>query len=355
MQARCGRHRRAGERVVGLRDLDALRPPVVPDVNITAARSCGCGSGHCVAAARSPNSARSQSASSTSTTCIVGLARRRRGTRSARVDRAEPDDRLRAVDVARAAPALRPSGRRARSTRRGPSAASHTATNAGELVSARCTAVPGVDAVAAQELGRARDDHGRTRRRSTTATLAVGPLEHQERRVGSAAHRVLPRPATGSPASGQVLMSVAGHRRESSSSAADSRRRSRRRRAGRGARGRPACSVHAGLRADRLAVDRERTGRRRPRRRRCPAARPTSRDVTALSCHVRVVSTVNSIVWPSPPICPPLPPLPARSSLRRKRIGADASTTSIGTAATPVGYEHADRPGLVARAPTPPA
>ena len=41
--------------------------------------------------------------------------------------------------------------------------------------------------------------------------------------------------------------------------------------------------------------------------------------------------------------------------LGRNRIGADASTTSIGTAATPVGYEQASRPDFVARAPTPPA
>ncbi len=86
-----------------------------------------------------------------------------------------------------------------------------------------------------------------------------------------------------------------------------------------------------------------------------PSGATARRDVTALSCHARSVSTVNSIVWPRPPGCRPTPPLPARSSLRRKWIGAEASTTSIGTAATPVGNEHADRPGLAARAPTPPA
>ena len=61
------------------------------------------------------------------------------------------------------------------------------------------------------------------------------------------------------------------------------------------------------------------------------------------------------MVWPSPPGCRPAPPEPTRNSLRRKRMGAEASTTSTGTAATPVGYEQADRPGLVARPPTPPA
>ena len=86
-----------------------------------------------------------------------------------------------------------------------------------------------------------------------------------------------------------------------------------------------------------------------------PCGATASRLVTALSCHGRVVSTENSIVWPSPPVCAPAPPGPGRSALRRKRIGAAASTTSIGTAATPVGYEQASSPGLAARAPTPPA
>src|SRR3954454_15868929 len=86
-----------------------------------------------------------------------------------------------------------------------------------------------------------------------------------------------------------------------------------------------------------------------------PSGGTDRRDVTAFSCHGRVVSTLNSTVWPMPPTCRPSPPLPARNDLRWNRIGAEASTTSTGTAATPVGYEHADRPGLAARAPTPPA
>ena len=86
-----------------------------------------------------------------------------------------------------------------------------------------------------------------------------------------------------------------------------------------------------------------------------PSGATARRLVTAFSCHGRVVSTENSIVWPSPPGCVPAPPDPGRSCLQWKRMGALASTTSTGTAATPVGYEQADSPGLAARAPTPPA
>src|SRR3546814_17463681 len=76
---------------------------------------------------------------------------------------------------------------------------------------------------------------------------------------------------------------------------------------------------------------------------------------TALSGQGRSVSTLNSMTWPSPPSADPPPPDPGRSPLRRNRTGADASTPSSATAATPVGYDVALTPALLARAPPPPA
>ena len=86
-----------------------------------------------------------------------------------------------------------------------------------------------------------------------------------------------------------------------------------------------------------------------------PSGATCRRLVTAFSCQGRSVSTVNSTVCPSPPRCRPGPLESSRSSLRRNLSGAEVSTTSTGTAATPVGYEHADSPGLACLPPTPPA
>ena len=52
-----------------------------------------------------------------------------------------------------------------------------------------------------------------------------------------------------------------------------------------------------------------------------PSGATASREVTALSCHGRSVSTVNSIVWPSPPVWRPAAAAARRSALRRKWIG----------------------------------
>ena len=78
-----------------------------------------------------------------------------------------------------------------------------------------------------------------------------------------------------------------------------------------------------------------------PARPGCPPNTPwgasVSRLVTALSCQGLDVATSNSMTWPRPPGWAPDPPEPGRSDLRRNRTGADASTTSRGTAETPVG------------------
>jgi hypothetical protein len=109
----------------------------------------------------------------------------------------------------------------------------------------------------------------------------------------------------------------------------------------------------AGLGADRLAVDTERSGGARLAAE-DPSGGSASRLVTALSCHGRWCRPeLDGLAEPAG--LGPGPPDPTRSAFFVNRIGADASTTSIGTAATPVGYEQASRPGFVARAPTPPA
>jgi len=57
----------------------------------------------------------------------------------------------------------------------------------------------------------------------------------------------------------------------------------------------------------------------------------------ALSSHSLPVRIRNPMRWPSPPLNWPLPPVPSTSSLQVNSIGMEASSTSTGTADTPVG------------------
>ena len=118
-------------------------------------------------------------------------------------------------------------------------AASHTATKVGELVSARCTALAGATPWLARKRAARDDDH---------VELAVGPLqhllvralEHQERSVG----RVLDHmpPHAGEGARGDRLIHVNRHLRAARRRSRRRRRRTHRHRAGRGAHGRPAAA-----------------------------------------------------------------------------------------------------------------